>query len=330
MKSIKGLEGTRWFIWTIVSIVVILGGLATYIYYTTQMDSINLVSPIVNVPKKIKSLPTTTQTFVASDQSSESFLPAGTVGGNTNSVIPGKYSCGKYSVTMPSATASVEPSQTNLVLEPNGMLLLNTKNMKTFDYDAAFSKDCSTVYWGGYFNGKSSFKSYNIASGKTSTITVPLPAQIISANTTYSSPINYLYAIDSTHLFLGFYTCAGCSDINQAQDTYAVFDLTSGKPSFISLDNMPLLPLSYLNYINNTWTTPGDGYKNGIITYRIVTNLLTGQSTDIPLKKPLQYYFQGDTSDPCYSAYINNTGDPNQAEQTYQNCDEMYYSQLLE
>ncbi|MFA5991784.1 MAG: hypothetical protein WC794_06090 [Candidatus Doudnabacteria bacterium] len=48
MKEIKSLQGHRWFIWAIVSIVVILGGLTTYIMYVTQIDSLEIVfqSPI--------------------------------------------------------------------------------------------------------------------------------------------------------------------------------------------------------------------------------------------------------------------------------------------
>jgi hypothetical protein len=38
MKTIKILQGYRWFIWTIVFIVVSLGGLATYIYYVSNQD----------------------------------------------------------------------------------------------------------------------------------------------------------------------------------------------------------------------------------------------------------------------------------------------------
>ncbi len=38
MKSIKGLEKHRWFIWTIVGIMVILGGLTIYVYYVVQTN----------------------------------------------------------------------------------------------------------------------------------------------------------------------------------------------------------------------------------------------------------------------------------------------------
>jgi hypothetical protein len=38
MKSIKGLEKQRWFIWAIVSIVVVLGALAIYVYYVEQTN----------------------------------------------------------------------------------------------------------------------------------------------------------------------------------------------------------------------------------------------------------------------------------------------------
>ncbi len=48
MKEIKSLQGHRWFIWAIVSIVVILGGLTTYIMYVTATDSMEIVfqSPV--------------------------------------------------------------------------------------------------------------------------------------------------------------------------------------------------------------------------------------------------------------------------------------------
>jgi hypothetical protein len=36
MRPIKSLQNTRWFIWTIVAIVVVLGGLAVYIFSVSQ------------------------------------------------------------------------------------------------------------------------------------------------------------------------------------------------------------------------------------------------------------------------------------------------------
>jgi hypothetical protein len=44
MKSLRGLEGMRWFIWTIVIMFVTLGSLAAYIVYTSQTESLDLVS----------------------------------------------------------------------------------------------------------------------------------------------------------------------------------------------------------------------------------------------------------------------------------------------
>jgi hypothetical protein len=52
MKTIKGLENQRWFIWTIVAIVVILGGLATYITYVSDLDSPNVSAIILTHVKK--------------------------------------------------------------------------------------------------------------------------------------------------------------------------------------------------------------------------------------------------------------------------------------
>lgn len=39
MYNIKSLSGRRWFIWTVVAVVVVLGSLALYIYYTADVES---------------------------------------------------------------------------------------------------------------------------------------------------------------------------------------------------------------------------------------------------------------------------------------------------
>jgi len=63
MKSIPGLEGSRWFIWTIVFLITSGISLATYIYYSSIKEGIEAANSFtIQHPKKRTLIPSQTPT----------------------------------------------------------------------------------------------------------------------------------------------------------------------------------------------------------------------------------------------------------------------------
>ncbi len=65
MIKIESFEGHRWFIWTIVFIVVSLGGLATYIVFVSDLDSSQIQDFGSIVLRSNKMPKSTTNTFIS-------------------------------------------------------------------------------------------------------------------------------------------------------------------------------------------------------------------------------------------------------------------------
>ncbi len=207
-------------------------------------------------------------------------------------VIPGKYACGRYTVTPPSADAPV--GQT-VILSPRNIALFKTSGRNSgIGYDATFSDDCTRLFYVDKDDPPLELHAVDTASGRGSTLTISksaIPSGLIltlgdNPPTTYYPVLDWLYGINHDHLLVSFNNPTTGRDASTNQTSQAIYNVATHALTFISIggDVPPVL----LNYRTNALILPRTD-RGGVIAQRIEIDLTTGNQTITDLKTPYQY-----------------------------------------
>ena len=204
--------------------------------------------------------------------------------------VPGKYTCGRYTLTKPDFT---EDTAKDVFLEPGGILIAHPASDSPYEYDVTFGKDCQHVYYEEVSpEAVTRLQVVDVHTGTTSSLSIPdtvYPNALVMhlGDRTYYPTLSVLYAIDANDLLLWFENPTTGLDAYTNQSSQAVFNLTTQKLTFVSLGGGS--PPVLLNYKTDTLIVPGDENAEGVVTSRVETNLQTGQQRRIVLTKPYEY-----------------------------------------
>ena len=212
--------------------------------------------------------------------------------------VPGKYTCGGYTLTKPDFT---ENAAKDVVLEPGGRLILSPGSDSPYQYDVTFSKDCQHVYSEQVLPGAGTrIQVVDVQTGTTSSFSIPdsvYPDALVMqfGNQTYFPTLSVLYAIDANDLLLWFENPTTGLDAYTNQSSQAVYNLTTHKVTFVSLGGGS--PPVLLDYKTNTLIVAGDENSDGDVISLMETDLQTGQESTSVLTKPYEYTLPCDRSE---------------------------------
>jgi hypothetical protein len=236
-----------------------------------------------------------------------------------NLFIPSKYRCGSYSISPP---PSVYSTPSAVILYPPRVTILNAAgdDNSASHYDVAFSTDCARVY---HINGSgdavNTIYITEVPSGKTSNITIPNSAfpkdmLMLGLDGTVTAPfLDFIYAIDQSHLLLSFENPTTGVDVFTNQSSQAEYDLRTKELRILSGGEVSggegtafLTKPVLLNYQTNTLILGGLRNSQGMLLSRTEFALPSGASTTILLASP--YTFQaiglcGMDADPSSAEY---------------------------